>query len=155
MKFSFTFIVYQIGFNKLNFFLFSFHNMSCARTCSEAVIAIYKLSNCNFCNFQGFNEIRTHGLRVSAAVLYQLSYEDLNVGSRPAQNWTRARPIWNCSANAANATALICNGTRYIENWAPVHDTTSWISATCLEHEILFPQQNFAKPACNTCVPTF
>ena len=33
--------------------------------------------------FLGFNGIWTHGLCVSAAVLYQLSYEDPYVGSRP------------------------------------------------------------------------
>ena len=33
--------------------------------------------------FRGFNRIQTHGLYVSAAVLYQLSYEDQYVGSRP------------------------------------------------------------------------
>ena len=32
--------------------------------------------------FRGFNEIRTHGLSVSAAVLHQLSYEDPYVESR-------------------------------------------------------------------------
>ena len=34
-------------------------------------------------NFQGFNGILTHGLCVSAAVFYRLSYEDQWVGSRP------------------------------------------------------------------------
>ena len=44
------------------------------------------LSNCKFKpekKFLGFNGIRTHGLCVSAAVLYQLSYEDPYIGSRP------------------------------------------------------------------------
>ena len=44
------------------------------------------LSNCKFKpekkNF-GFNGIRTHGLCVSAAVLYQLSYEDPYIGLLP------------------------------------------------------------------------
>ena len=33
--------------------------------------------------FRGFNGIRTHGLCVSAAVVHQMSYEDLSVESRP------------------------------------------------------------------------
>ena len=33
--------------------------------------------------FKRFNRIRTHGLCVSAAMLYRLSYEDANVGSKP------------------------------------------------------------------------
>ena len=45
------------------------------------------LSNCKFKpekkTILGFNGIRTHGLWVSAAVLYQLSYEDPYIGSRP------------------------------------------------------------------------
>ena len=44
------------------------------------------LSNCRFLppqNFQVFAGIRTHGLCVSAAVLYQLTYEDPYAGSRP------------------------------------------------------------------------
>ena len=34
-------------------------------------------------DFWGFNGIQTHGLCVSAAVFYQLSYEDPHIGSRP------------------------------------------------------------------------
>ena len=45
------------------------------------------LSNCEVARkkkvFQDFNEIRTRGLCVRAAVLYQLSYEDPYTGSRP------------------------------------------------------------------------
>ena len=47
----------------------------------------HRSSNRNLSNrkkrFQGFNGIRTHGLCVSAAVLYQLSYEDPYVRSTP------------------------------------------------------------------------
>ena len=39
----------------------------------------------------GFNGIRTHGLCVSAAVLYQLSYEDPYIGSRPIY-WVHLNP---------------------------------------------------------------
>ena len=42
------------------------------------------LSNCKFepeKNFQGVNRIRSHGFCVSASVLYQLSYEDPDVGA--------------------------------------------------------------------------
>ena len=44
------------------------------------------LSNCEIAGkkvFRGFNEIRTRGLCVHAAVLYQLSYEDPYTESRP------------------------------------------------------------------------
>ena len=52
------------------------------------------LSNCKFKpekQFLGFNGIRTHGLCVSAAVLYQLSYEDPYIGSRPIY-WVYLNP---------------------------------------------------------------
>ena len=41
--------------------------------------------------FQGFNGIRTHGLCVCAAVLYQLSYEVPHIGSRPIY-WAHLSP---------------------------------------------------------------
>ena len=40
------------------------------------VIAIFAIANKPVKNPLGFNGIRIHGLCVSAAVLYQLSYED-------------------------------------------------------------------------------
>ena len=52
------------------------------------------LSNCKFKpekKFLGFNGIWTHGLCVSTAVLYQLSYEDPYIGSRPIY-WVHLNP---------------------------------------------------------------
>ena len=46
------------------------------------VIAIFAIANKPVKNLQGFNGIRTHGLCASAAVLYQLSYEDPYIGNR-------------------------------------------------------------------------
>ena len=47
------------------------------------VIAIFAIANKPVKNRQGFNGIRTDGLCVSAAVLYQLNYEDPYIGNRP------------------------------------------------------------------------
>ena len=47
-------------------------------------IVIVILSNCKFLpekNCQGFNGIQTHGPCVSAAVLYQLSYDHISISS--------------------------------------------------------------------------
>ena len=54
------------------------------------------LSNCKFKpgkNFQGFSRIRTNDLCVSAAVLYQLSYEDPYVGNRPIYISSSCLPV--------------------------------------------------------------
>ena len=47
------------------------------------VIAIKAIANKPEKKFRDFRGIRTHGLCVSAAVLYHLSYEDPYIGSRP------------------------------------------------------------------------
>ena len=55
------------------------------------------LRNCNLSNgkltwkFRDFNRIGTHSLCISAAVLYQLSYEDPYIGSRPIC-WVHLNP---------------------------------------------------------------
>ena len=54
------------------------------------------------------NGIRTHGLCVSAAVLHQLSYEDLYVGSRPIC-WiyrTRERETYEYYVNCGHANEI-------------------------------------------------
>ena len=60
--------------------------------------------------FRHLNRIRTHGLCVSAAVLYHLSYEDPYIGSRPIC-WVDLNPwkewnmkmMWNAEMGTTNS----------------------------------------------------
>ena len=49
---------------------------------AAVVIAIQAIANEPEENIRDFNRIRTHGLRVSATNLYQLSCDDPYIGSR-------------------------------------------------------------------------
>ena len=72
------------------------------------------LGNCKFTQkeFWDFNGIQTHSLCVSAAVLYQLSYEDPCIGSRPIC-WVHLNPWKKWSIGYLNF--VNCGNTSYFK----------------------------------------
>ena len=72
------------------------------------------LGNCKFTQkeFRDFNGIQTHSLCVSAAVLYQLSYEDPCIGSRPIC-WVHLNPWKEWSIGYLNF--VNCGNTSYFK----------------------------------------
>ena len=72
------------------------------------------LGNCKFTQkeFWDFNGIQTHSLCVSAAVLYQLSYEDPCIGSRPIC-WVHLNPWKEWSIGYLNF--VNCGNTSYFK----------------------------------------
>ena len=84
--------------------------------------------------FQGFNGVSTHGLCLSAAVLYHLSYEDPYVGRRPIYGIHRTR-----ERNETYEYYLNCGHTNEMKKWSTGMITSSFHSYVRSSHNI----QNF------------
>ena len=69
----------------------------------------FKQFQINQKKFPDFDEIRAHGLWVNAAVLYQLSYEDPYIGSRPFIEFILTRER---NAETQNENDVNCGNTK-------------------------------------------
>ena len=85
----------------------------------------YNLSNCKLTwkKFRDFNRIGTHSFCISAAVLYQLSYEDPYIGSRPIC-WVHLNPWTSTLLSTHFALVQLWKGVK-------IFDEQNWLQFFC------------------------